>query len=61
MKATRIRQLEKLVRSLQGDGYAVNPFVNTIQKRLVIHIKLSPDEGDEIMAQWNDLRKVNGG
>ena len=61
MKVARIRELERLVRHLQADSYEVKQYVNTAQKRLVIHIKISPEEGEEIMAQWNDLRKVNGG
>lgn len=60
MKGARITQIEKLVRSLQSDGYTVKPLINSNQKRLVITIRLGKDEGDEIMSQWNDLRKVNG-
>lgn len=61
MKLARIRQIEKLDRALQADGYEVRTFVNIVQKRLVIHIKIAPDEGEEIMAKWNDLKKVEGG
>lgn len=60
MKIVRIRQLEKLVRALQGDGYKVNVFIRDSQKRLVVNVNLSDDNAEEIMAKWNDLRKVEG-
>ncbi len=63
MKSVRIKQMERWVRLLQADGYTVRQFVSNNQRRLIIHINLSPDEGDEIMTQWDgvDLRRVNGG
>lgn len=60
MKATRIRQLEKLVRALQADGYAVEPRVNTMRNWLMIVISLKNGESEEIMTQWNDLKRVTG-
>lgn len=61
MKLARIRQLERLVRSLQADDYEVNVFIRDRQKRLVVNINLSDDNAEEIMARWNDLKKINGG
>lgn len=63
MKLAHIRRIEKMVRLLQADGYTVRQFVSGTQKRLVIHINLSPGEGEEILTQWSgvDLRKINGG
>lgn len=60
MKLARIRQIERLDRTLQADGYDVKVFLNTAQKRLVIHIKVGAEEAEEIMAQWNDLKRVSG-
>ncbi|GAG77565.1 unnamed protein product [marine sediment metagenome] len=58
MKAVRIRQLEKLVRALQADGYTVNPIMRPFCKRLLITINLSPGEAEDIMAKWNDLKGI---
>ncbi len=61
MKLARIRQLEKVVRGLQADGYEVNVFIRDKQRRLVINVNLSDDNAEEIMVQWNDLKRINGG
>ena len=60
MKLARIRQIEKMVRSLQSSGYEVKSYIKEKPNRLVINIKLSGDNAKEIMAEWNDLRQVDG-
>lgn len=61
MKTVRIRQIEKMVRALQADGYPVVPDINPVRHRLMIIIQLKDEaEEKEIMTQWNDLRRLGG-
>ena len=60
MKITRIRQLEKVVRALEADGYDVEKKINSVHNLLMIIISLGEDDAKEIMAQWNDLKRISG-
>ena len=61
MRIARIRQLERLVRALEADGYDVEKKISTARNLLIITVSLGEDNAEEIMAQWNDLKRIAGG
>lgn len=60
MRPARIKQLDKLIRGLRADGYPVKLFIRIIRDRLVISVDLTAEDVEELTAQRDDLRKVEG-
>lgn len=51
MKAVRIRQIDRLIRSLKADDYEVIPRLRSETKTLLIVIKLKEGDEEALRAQ----------
>ena len=60
MKFARIKQLVELERKFKADGYEVLPRINSVRNTLIIVIPLKEDNDKDLMAQWNDVKRVSG-
>lgn len=61
MKHTIIKQFIRLEKMLQVAGYEMLPKYNAMRNELIIIIPLKGDNGKDIMSQWVDVRRVEGG
>lgn len=60
MKLAIIKQFIRLEKMLRLNSYEVIPTINQVRNELIIVIPLKGGNDKEIMAQWNDLRRVEG-
>jgi len=58
MKAHLVRNLDKIVKQLELDGYEVRAYIKEVRNEYPLMIKLKEGDIEDIMS--NNVRKVEG-